>query len=98
MELTGWKLALLVFAGYWLLCRFLRWRRAQHIANRFKDRDPYSLTIEEAQWVHQQIFCLEMSKISRFATAFALFRTYGIPSIAQILVKYGLDCISQTNQ
>jgi phosphatidylglycerophosphatase A len=84
----GWQhIALLLFLAYWALCRSLRYRRANLIANKFRGRDPYSLTIDEAQWIVDQITTKEMSKISRFSTAFALFRTYGIVTIAPLLMK-----------
>jgi len=88
MSLPPWPqiLALLVL-GYWILCRSLRYRRANLIARKFAGRDPYSLTIDEAQWVVEQITAFEMPAISRFATAFGLFRTYGIVSIAPVLMK-----------
>jgi hypothetical protein len=83
-----WKIGALLFVGYWLLCRSLRWRLASSIAAKFKGRDPYSLSVDEAQWVVQQLFQLEMPHFSRFSTAFALFRTYGIPTISNLLLKY----------
>lgn len=58
------------------------------MAARFKGRDPYSLSIDEAQWIVQELFQLEMPYLSRFSTAFALFRTYGILTISKILLKY----------
>jgi hypothetical protein len=86
--LNPWLLSTIFFLGYWVLCRILRWRRAAFIANKFKGRDPYSLNVDEAQWIVEQIVQLEMSKISRLSTAFALFRTYGITTIAELLLKY----------
>jgi hypothetical protein len=83
-----WYLGIILFLGYWILCRTLRWRRAAFIANKFKNRDPYSLNVDEAQWIVEQIVQLEMSKLSRLSTAFALFRTYGITTIAELLLKY----------
>jgi hypothetical protein len=73
---------------YWGLCRLLRYRRRNSIAARFKGRDPYSLSIDEAQWIVQELFQLEMPYLTRFSTAFALFRTYGILTISKILLKY----------
>jgi phosphatidylglycerophosphatase A len=88
MDFGLWHFAGIVFLAYWAICRSLRYRRANHIASKFANRDPYSLTIDEAQWVVEQITTLEMSKLSRLATAFALFRTYGIVTIAPLLMKY----------
>lgn len=88
MEWNTWTIVSLTLIFYWILCRSLRWRLATQMANKFKGRDPYSLSVAEAQWVVQQIFQLEMCYLSRFATAFALFRTYGIVSISQILLKW----------
>jgi hypothetical protein len=77
----------LVVLGYWGLCRSLRYRLINSIERKFKGRDPYSLSVAEAQWIIQQLFQLDAPYLSRFSTAFALFRTYGIPTIAEILVK-----------
>ena len=85
-QMDAWKIGAVIFVGYWLLCRSLRWRLASSIANRFKGRDPYSLSVDEAQWVVQQLFRLEMPYFTRFSTAFALFRTYGILTISKILM------------
>jgi len=87
-SLDPWTIGAIVFIGYWLLCRSLRWRLQSSIAKRFKGRDPYSLSVDEAQWVVQELFQLEMPHFSRFSTAFALFRTYGIPTISNLLLKY----------
>jgi len=87
MEIGIWHIIGAAFIGYWILCRSLRWQKANEIANRFKGRDPYSLSVEEAQWVVRQIARLEMWKMTRLSTGFALFRTYGIKSIAEILLK-----------
>ena len=87
MELVTWKAASLVFVLYWGLCRTLRWRRIRATLNKFKGRDPYSLTVDEAQWIIIQLCDFEMPYMTRFASAFALFRTYGITTIAKILLK-----------
>jgi hypothetical protein len=79
-------IAITIF-GYWVLCRCLRWKRAAYIANKFQGREPYSLSVDEAQWIVLQFFQYEMPLPSRFSTAFALFRTYGIDSIAKTLIK-----------
>jgi len=90
MELTTWRIAPVILLGYWALCRCLRYRRRDYIANKFKGRDPYSLTVDEAQWILTQLGQHEMCKLARFSTAFALFRTYGIHTISAILMKYPL--------
>ena len=87
-SMDAWTIGALVFIGYWLLCRSLRWRLASSIAKKFKGRDPYSLSVDEAQWVVKELFQLEMPHFTRFSTAFALFRTYGILTISNILLKY----------
>jgi hypothetical protein len=91
MELN-WTFIGIIFLGYWALCRTLRWRRLAFVRNKFKGRDPYSLTIDEAQWITHQFFQYEMPALARFSTAFALFRTYGIDSIAEILLQYPPPC------
>jgi hypothetical protein len=85
MSVTG-CLGVFLFL-YWLLCRSLRFRRRDHIANTFKGRDLYSLTIDEAQWILLQIVHSELPAMSRLGTSFALFRTYGICTIADILAR-----------
>jgi hypothetical protein len=98
IQLGMWHLVGIVFVCYWILCRSLRWQRAKQIADRFKGRDPYSLSVEEAQWVIRQIARLEMWKFSRLSTAFALFRTYGIKSIAPILLKLSTHVIANAGR
>ena len=83
----SWGWIGLAALGYWGLCRSLRYRLINTIERRFKGRDPYSLSVEEAQLIIKQLFELDCPYLSRFSTAFALFRTYGILSIAQILIK-----------
>jgi len=83
-----WQIAVLVGLCSWvILCRSLRWNRLKSIQGKFHGRDPYSLTVDEAQWIVQQIGRYEMPEITKLATAFALFRTYGIVTIAEILLK-----------
>jgi hypothetical protein len=84
---TMLELVALFVVGYWTVCRVFRWRTATFIANKFDGRDPYSLSTEEAHWIVRQLLDYEMCFIARFATAFALFRTYGIPTIATTLLK-----------
>jgi hypothetical protein len=96
MSFDPWKVVPCVFVGYWILCRSLRWRRINAILDTYKGRDPYSLSVSEAQSIVQDIFQLELCHMSRFSTAFALFRTYGIGSIAEILIKYIYSSIKQS--
>jgi len=85
----SWKfIALFGGLAYWGLCRVLRHRGLHSIQSRFRGRDPYSLSVDEAQWIIHQIFQWEMCYLSRFSTAFALFQTYGIQTISKILLTY----------
>jgi hypothetical protein len=74
-----WILFLTLFVGYWLLCRSLRWRRVNALKRKFKNRDLYTMSVEEAQAIINNIFHYESPYLGRLATSFALFRTYGIP-------------------
>ena len=92
-EMTWKTITLLAFLAYWALCRFLRYRRFHQIQRRFEGREKESLSVQEAQWVVEQILQLEMCYLVRLSQAFALFRTYGIPTISRVLLKYGLPLI-----
>jgi hypothetical protein len=83
----SWSWIGVAVVGYWGLCRSLRCRLINSVERKFKGRDPYSLSVEEAQWVIKQLFELDCPYLARFSTAFALFRTYGILTIARLLIK-----------
>ncbi|KAH8834400.1 hypothetical protein DL96DRAFT_1522092 [Flagelloscypha sp. PMI_526] len=84
-------LALGGFAAYLLLVRALRYRRIRSIQRYFAQcRDGKgSMTVEQAQRIIIPLFCYEMPLLMRYSLAFALFKTYGIPSISSILKKTG---------
>ncbi|KAJ7186715.1 hypothetical protein C8R46DRAFT_1157924 [Mycena filopes] len=73
---------------YLCAVRSLRWRRYNAIhrkyAAKFAAKTP--LTTGEAQEVVQLAFFWDMPKLSTYSLAFALFKTYAIPTISQLLL------------
>ncbi|KAF7332674.1 hypothetical protein MKEN_00150300 [Mycena kentingensis (nom. inval.)] len=72
---------------YVLLVRALRYRRynALHAKYAEKARNR-TLTPTEAQKVVQLAFAYDMPKLSEYSLAFALFKTYAIPTISGLLL------------
>ena len=80
----------LLFVTYLLLVRLVRKRRLQCTLKRFPyiTRESFnSMTLEDAFYIQQNIAELEFPFIFQKALQFALFRTYGIPSISKLLVQ-----------
>ncbi|KAJ7611171.1 hypothetical protein FB45DRAFT_993325 [Roridomyces roridus] len=85
-SLTSITAALCVLA-YLLLVRTLRWRRYNAIHNKYMHKlHSKTLTPAEAQEVAQLAAMYDMPTLSGYSVAFALFKTYGIPTISQILL------------
>ncbi|KAF7303512.1 hypothetical protein MIND_00580300 [Mycena indigotica] len=76
---------LAALALYALLVRALRWRRYNAIHRKYKGREN-KLTPAEAQEVVQLAFAWDMPKLSEYSLAFALFKTYAIPTISGLLL------------
>jgi hypothetical protein len=75
---------------YVALCRGLRYLRrdCKHAQYPYKTRQDFAkMTAEDAWAIHKYIISLEFPFISEKALQFALFRTYGIPSISKLLVE-----------
>ncbi|KAF7361341.1 hypothetical protein MSAN_01166800 [Mycena sanguinolenta] len=73
---------------YLCLVRSLRWRRYNVIHKKYSAKfRAKSLTPEEAQDVIQLSYNWDMPFLSEYSLAFALFKTYGIPSISQLLLS-----------
>lgn len=77
---------------YLILVRFLRYRRVNAIKRKHGMLDPsnyHRLTADQAQNVLQDLVEMEFPKLMGFSIVFALFKTYGIPSISSLLISTG---------
>ena len=81
---------LLPFLLYLLLVKTVRNRRLRLTVKEYpyNTRDSFaSMSLEDAFYIQQKIGELEFPFIHQKALQFALFRTYGIPSISKLLVQ-----------
>ncbi|KAF2691348.1 hypothetical protein K458DRAFT_438974 [Lentithecium fluviatile CBS 122367] len=81
---------LAVFTGYLLLIRSLRYlrRNRKHAQYPYKTREDFSKMTGEHAWeIVRYCLSLEFPFISIKSLNFALFRTYGIPSISKLLCQ-----------
>ncbi|KAJ7641459.1 hypothetical protein FB45DRAFT_976236 [Roridomyces roridus] len=88
MQVFSSKLALptLGFLGYLVVVRTLRWRRYKAVHKKYLPKlNDQSLTVEEAHEVVQLAFMYDMPLLSEYSLAFALFKTYAIPTISKLL-------------
>lgn len=77
---------------YILLVRILRYRRREAIKRKhaMHTRQDFStLTADQAQDILKDLVEMEFPKLMGFSIVFALFKTYGIPSVSSLLVKTG---------
>ena len=88
----SWHLIFLPLLVYPTICLLLRYHRLRQTLEEF----PYttrksfaSMTNEHALHIQQNLSQLEFPTIFEKALQFALFRTYGIPSISKLLVHTG---------
>ncbi|KAE9987389.1 hypothetical protein EG327_003835 [Venturia inaequalis] len=89
-NIPTWQLVLLSIVGYVYLCRVLRYRRLQqkHALYPYKNREDFAkMTNQHAYEIQKYLFGVEFPFTMQKALEFALFRTYGIPSISSLLVK-----------
>ncbi|KAJ5291250.1 hypothetical protein N7478_000501 [Penicillium angulare] len=87
-EWLPYALGLLI--GYPLLVRSLRYKRLNDMKKKYKFPTRESMgkmTDEEAYEIQKQIGTLEFPFMYVKALQFALFRTYGIPSVSHVLTK-----------
>ncbi|KAL9049663.1 MAG: hypothetical protein Q9162_007105 [Coniocarpon cinnabarinum] len=80
---------LLLILIYACIIRHFRHRRSQALpaANQFPDRQSYAaMTADQAQAILQELAELEFPRFYSLSIAFALFKTYAIPSVASLLV------------
>ena len=82
----------LLFGFYLTLVVFLRKRRLRSIFAKYPHITPTSfasMTSEDAYLIQQQLGEMEFPFTFEKALQFALFRTYGIPTISKLLVHTG---------
>lgn len=75
---------------YTLLCRALRYQRVRRMRSKYpyKTRDDMAhMTGEEAFEIQRDLMEAEFPFTTNKALQFALFRTYGIPTISKLLVQ-----------
>ncbi|KAK3682326.1 hypothetical protein B0T22DRAFT_470839 [Podospora appendiculata] len=83
-----WTYGLGGLAAYLLLVRLLRYRRRDAMTRKYNypTRSAMAaMTIEEATAINRQIIHLEFPIVYNKSLFFALFKTYGIPSISKLL-------------
>jgi hypothetical protein len=73
-------------ATYLLTVAYLRNNRKQKKHLQYSTKPLSSITLAEAQEIQLYIFELEFPFLAQKALEFALFRTYGIPSISSLLM------------
>lgn len=76
--------------GYLLLCRLLRYSRQWYLWTKYpyKDRSSFAnMTTTHAFEIQKRIFQYEFPFTAAQSLGFALFRTYGIPTISKLLVQ-----------
>ncbi|KIW38083.1 uncharacterized protein PV06_10052 [Exophiala oligosperma] len=78
--------------AYPFLCSFLRFRRLKSLQAKYKYGTPEhpsfeGMTEQEAHDILSAVSDLEFPALFEKGLQFALFRTYGIPSISELLVK-----------
>ncbi|KAI0098734.1 hypothetical protein GGR51DRAFT_537277 [Nemania sp. FL0031] len=86
------SIILLVFILYVTLCTALRFRKMRSVANNFGYSTRASLarmTVDDAYQIQRWLAEQEFPKVFSASVFFALFKTYGIPSISRLLVQTG---------
>lgn len=76
--------------AYTLLCRALRYQRMRRMRSKYSYRtwdDMAQMTNEEAYEIQKELMQREFPFTMNKALQFALFRTYGIPTISKLLVQ-----------
>nr|GAT49597.1 predicted protein [Mycena chlorophos] len=88
-----WTLLASLAGAYLLLVRTLRWRRLDALHAKYakkrcgSDSEEWDLTPAEAQDILQLALAHDMPTLSEASLAFALFKTYAIPTISELLLK-----------
>lgn len=89
---SSWPWLILAMIGYSVLVRFLRYRRRDQVPLRFGYQDRASwphMTLNDAHVIQLSLAEFEFPTVFSVSVFFALFKTYGIPSISQLLVATG---------
>lgn len=89
--LPCWSIGLIVLA-YMALVRLLRYERARSLQIQYSPQGRASfaeMTTSDAQKILKDLTELEFPKVFGFSIIFALFKTYGIPSISSLLLATG---------
>ncbi|KAF9441672.1 hypothetical protein P691DRAFT_779721 [Macrolepiota fuliginosa MF-IS2] len=72
--------------GYLVLVRLLRFKRYREIHRRYQKKyEERTLTPEEAQKIMRVSSAYDMPLLLNYSLAFALFKTYAVPSISKLL-------------
>jgi hypothetical protein len=85
-----WKLGLGAGLAYLALVRALRYRKRDSVARKYpyKTRKDFkNMTADDAQAIVRLVFETEFPFLAEKSLQFALFRTYGIPTISKLLNK-----------
>jgi hypothetical protein len=89
---SWWLYGVSCLAVYLWVVASLRFRRANATPKRYnmESREAYAkMTADDAQAILKDLTELEFPKIMGLSIIFALFRTYGIPSVSSLLVATG---------
>jgi hypothetical protein len=89
-DAPAWKLGLGAGLSYLALVRLLRYQRQRSLARKYpyKTRADFAkMTANDAQAIMRRLFECEFPFTGEKALQFALFRTYGIPTISKLLAK-----------
>ncbi len=94
LQVQRWSIYLppifpLSLALYIILCSILRFQRRNAMQKKFNFPDRKSLsrmTNVDAQAINAYLWELEFPKLYYTSTQFTLFKTYGIPTISELLV------------
>ncbi|CAF1146825.1 unnamed protein product [Adineta ricciae] len=84
MTLSTFTCFIIFLSIYLCLCRYFRFRRLKSILSKYEH---VQLDYRTAQDIVLQSSIFEMPYVMMTALSFALFRTYGIPTIAHLLVQ-----------
>lgn len=80
----------IILPGYLLLVRLLRFRRLHEAQARFRAlKAEGKLTPTEAQKIAHTGLLYDLPFLSRLGASIALFKTYGIPTVARLLTQTG---------
>lgn len=89
-QITGMPFLLLATITYLCTANMIRFSRVRQMQRTFGYQDRASLanmTLEDAQKIQNYLYKLEFPWLMQKSLEFALFRTYGIPSVSKLLVQ-----------